>query len=128
MSRSDKVSFTLCFHTEEQNVKWLIQACLCPQVTPVPCRETFYIRAKCSSPTTGSVSTPKSLAETPRCASDKCQLKGGIIWPNMVMFSQLQISIPMLSVTFIKKTKTALLVPNALVIETTSYQVRGLLR
>lgn len=30
----------------------------------------------------------------------------------------------MVSVTFIKKTKTALLVPNALVIETKSYQVR----
>lgn len=34
-----------------------------------------------------------------------------------------QISIPVVSVTFIKKTKTALLVPNALVIETKSYQV-----
>ncbi|KAA8584338.1 hypothetical protein FQN60_008123 [Etheostoma spectabile] len=33
-----------------------------------------------------------------------------------------KISIPVLSVTFIKKTKTALLVPNALVIETTSDQ------
>lgn len=36
----------------------------------------------------------------------------------------IQISIPVVSVTFIKKTKTALLVPNALVIETKSYQVR----
>ncbi|CAJ1070432.1 GRAM domain-containing protein 2B-like isoform X2 [Xyrichtys novacula] len=33
-----------------------------------------------------------------------------------------KISIPVASVTFIKKTKTALLVPNALVIETSSYQ------
>ncbi len=41
------------------------------------------------------------------------------------MFSHLQISIPVMSVTFIKKTKTALLVPNALVIETKSYQVRS---
>lgn len=37
----------------------------------------------------------------------------------------IQISIPVVSVTFIKKTKTALLVPNALVIETKSYQVGG---
>lgn len=35
-----------------------------------------------------------------------------------------QISIPAMSVTLIKKTKTALLVPNALVIETPSEQVR----
>lgn len=52
---------------------------------------------------------------------------GWILWCNMVVFSHLQISIPVASVTFIKKTKTALLVPNALVIETTSYPVRRLL-
>lgn len=39
--------------------------------------------------------------------------------------ANIQISIPVVSVTFIKKTKTALLVPNALVIETKSYQVGG---
>lgn len=47
---------------------------------------------------------------------------------NMLVFPHLQISIPVMTVTFIKKTKTALLVPNALVIETASYQVRGQFR
>lgn len=42
--------------------------------------------------------------------------------PDTSMFHQ--ISIPVPSVTFIKKTKTALLVPNALVIETANSQVR----
>lgn len=40
--------------------------CFLHQATPAPCRETFYIRGNCLSPTTGSVSTPKSLAKTPR--------------------------------------------------------------
>lgn len=44
--------------------------------------------------------------------------------PDMLMLPNHQISIPVPSVTFIKKTKTALLVPNALVIETASCQVR----
>lgn len=42
------------------------------EVTLVPCRKTFYIRAKCSSLITGSVSTPKFLAETQRFQSQCC--------------------------------------------------------
>lgn len=49
---------------------------------------------------------------------------GRVRLPDMLMFPNHQISIPVPSVTFIKKTKTALLVPNALVIETASCQVR----
>ncbi|XP_070845000.1 GRAM domain-containing protein 2B-like [Chaetodon trifascialis] len=45
-----------------------------------------------------------------------------ICFHSKVFGRDTKISIPVLSVTFIKKTKTALLVPNALVIETTSYQ------
>ncbi|KAI3362110.1 hypothetical protein L3Q82_012439, partial [Scortum barcoo] len=46
-----------------------------------------------------------------------------ICFHSKVFGRDTKISIPVTSVTFIKKTKTALLVPNALVIETTSYQV-----
>lgn len=49
---------------------------------------------------------------------------GRLRHPDISMFPNHQISIPVPSVTFIKKTKTALLVPNALVIETASCQVR----
>ncbi|XP_044030046.1 GRAM domain-containing protein 2B-like isoform X2 [Siniperca chuatsi] len=45
-----------------------------------------------------------------------------ICFHSKVFGRDTKISIPAVSVTFIKKTKTALLVPNALVIETTSYQ------
>ncbi|XP_045923629.1 GRAM domain-containing protein 2B-like isoform X2 [Micropterus dolomieu] len=45
-----------------------------------------------------------------------------ICFHSKVFGRDTKISIPVVSVTFIKKTKTALLVPNALVIETTSYQ------
>lgn len=93
------------------------------------CRGTCCIRVKCSSQTTGSVSTPKSLAETQRSdgVSSYCSdLQGGLkIKTNNNKSPPVQISIPVISVTFIKKTKTALLVPNALVIETTGDQVRG---
>ncbi|XP_027138077.1 GRAM domain-containing protein 2B-like isoform X2 [Larimichthys crocea] len=44
-----------------------------------------------------------------------------ICFHSKVFGRDTKISIPVVSVTFIKKTKTALLVPNALVIETTSY-------
>lgn len=36
------------------------------QATRAPCRETSCTRGRCSSPTTGSASTPKSSARTPR--------------------------------------------------------------
>lgn len=42
-----------------------------------------------------------------------------------LVFSLPQIAIPVLSITLIKKTKTALLVPNALVITTTTEKVSG---
>ncbi|XP_034565524.1 GRAM domain-containing protein 2B [Notolabrus celidotus] len=45
-----------------------------------------------------------------------------ICFHSKVFGRDTKITIPVASVTFIKKTKTALLVPNALVIETTSYQ------
>ncbi|KAM9338492.1 GRAM domain-containing protein 2B [Symphorus nematophorus] len=45
-----------------------------------------------------------------------------ICFHSKVFGRDTKISIPVVSVTFIKKTKTALLVPNALVIETASYQ------
>lgn len=45
-----------------------------------------------------------------------------ICFHSKVFGRDTKISIPVMSVTFIKKTKTALLVPNALVIETKSYQ------
>lgn len=45
-----------------------------------------------------------------------------ICFHSKVFGKDTKISIPVVSVTFIKKTKTALLVPNALVIETKSYQ------
>ncbi|XP_035524370.1 GRAM domain-containing protein 2B-like [Morone saxatilis] len=45
-----------------------------------------------------------------------------ICFHSKVFGKDTKISIPVMSVTFIKKTKTALLVPNALVIETKSYQ------
>lgn len=45
-----------------------------------------------------------------------------ICFHSKVFGRDTKISIPVVSVTFIKKTKTALLVPNALVIETSSYQ------
>ncbi|XP_030291842.1 GRAM domain-containing protein 2B-like isoform X2 [Sparus aurata] len=45
-----------------------------------------------------------------------------ICFHSKVFGRDTKISIPAMTVTFIKKTKTALLVPNALVIETTSYQ------
>ncbi|XP_051269548.1 GRAM domain-containing protein 2B isoform X2 [Dicentrarchus labrax] len=45
-----------------------------------------------------------------------------ICFHSKVFGKDTKISIPVTSVTFIKKTKTALLVPNALVIETKSYQ------
>lgn len=55
------------------------------------------------------------------------QLAAVCIRGSDALYLFIQISIPVVSVTFIKKTKTALLVPNALVIETKSYQVRTLL-
>ncbi|XP_029940897.1 GRAM domain-containing protein 2B isoform X2 [Salarias fasciatus] len=45
-----------------------------------------------------------------------------ICFHSKVFGRDTKISIPVMSVTFIKKTKTALLVPNALVIETTHHQ------
>ncbi|KAM8744126.1 GRAM domain-containing protein 2B-like [Acanthopagrus schlegelii] len=45
-----------------------------------------------------------------------------ICFHSKVFGRDTKISIPVMTVTFIKKTKTALLVPNALVIETASYQ------
>lgn len=68
-SYSNKVSFRFSFHMNVRSKEMLdlnAKDCVCQQVTLVPCRETFCIRAKCSSPITGSVSTPKSLAEIPR--------------------------------------------------------------
>lgn len=96
------------------------------KVTRAPCRERFYIRVKCLSRTTGSVSTPKSLAGIPRLRSSP-QLRpccSRVRRRDMSMFPNHQVSIPVPSVTFIKKTKTALLVPNALVIGMASCQVR----
>lgn len=69
MSYSNKVSFRFSFHMNARSKEMLdlnVRDCVCQQVTLVPCRETCYTRAKCSSPITGSVSTPKSLAEISR--------------------------------------------------------------
>lgn len=92
------------------------------KVTRAPCRETFYIRGKCLSRTTGSASTPKSSAGTPRYAHRHGY--GRVRRSDGRVFLPHQISIHVPSVTFIKKTKTALLVPNALVIGMASCQVR----
>lgn len=118
-----KVGFPLRMWKKGGNIE-LLTGMFVPKATPVRCRETFYIRGRCSSPTTGSVSTPKSLAETPRFDLRLCS---SVLWftvpdPDVSVFHQ--ISIPVPTVTFIKKTKTALLVPNALVIETASCQVK----
>lgn len=48
--------------------------------------------------------------------------KGCCVHPGICL---LQIAIPVMSVTNIKKTKTAILVPNALVIATANDRVRG---
>lgn len=104
---------------------------VCHQVTPAPCRETCCIKAKCSSRKTGSASTPKSLAKISRYAKEKLQT--GNLWQisntdrlSLIVLPRCQISIPVMSVKLIKKTKTALLVPNALVIGTTDIDVRKL--
>uniref|UniRef100_A0A3Q3W946 GRAM domain-containing protein n=1 Tax=Mola mola TaxID=94237 RepID=A0A3Q3W946_MOLML len=76
------------------------------------------------------VSRDESLRQSYTCALQRDILYQGkmfvsdnwICFHSKVFGRDTKISIPMLSVTFIKKTKTALLVPNALVIETTSYQ------
>uniref|UniRef100_A0A8D0CY22 GRAM domain-containing protein 2B-like n=1 Tax=Sander lucioperca TaxID=283035 RepID=A0A8D0CY22_SANLU len=76
------------------------------------------------------VSKDELLKQSYTCALQKDILYQGkmFVSDNWVCFHSkvfgrdTKISIPALSVTFIKKTKTALLVPNALVIETTSDQ------
>lgn len=104
------------------SVELLTRVCVL-KVTRAPCRETFCIRGKCLSRTTGSASTPKSSAGTPRYRSSPRRRPSSPRWRADV-FPPLQISIHVPSVTFIKKTKTALLVPNALVIGMASCQVR----
>ena len=98
------------------------------QATLAPCRRTFCIRAKCSSLITGSASTRKSSVEIQRydtASVMKFMLSCFMAEvPCITWLCFLQISIPAVTVTFIKKAKTALLVPNALVIETTCDQVR----
>lgn len=69
MRYSNRVSFRPSLHMKASDCEIVdldVKDSLCRQVTLVPCRETFCIRAKCSSLITGSVSTPKSLAEIPR--------------------------------------------------------------
>uniref|UniRef100_A0A3B4XEC5 GRAM domain-containing protein n=1 Tax=Seriola lalandi dorsalis TaxID=1841481 RepID=A0A3B4XEC5_SERLL len=76
------------------------------------------------------VSKDESLKQSYTCALQKDMLYQGkmfvsdnwICFHSKVFGRDTKISIPAVSVTFIKKTKTALLVPNALVIETTSDQ------
>lgn len=95
------------------------------QVTPARCRKTSSTKDGCSSPTTGSASTPKCSAKTPRWRRSLENLNPP--WfccfpPDAVTVCQ--IAIPVMSVTHIKKTKTAILVPNALVIATANDKVR----
>lgn len=69
MRYSNRVSFRPSLHKKAKDCETVdlnVKDSLCRQVTLVPCRETFCIRAKCSSLITGSVSTPKSSAEIPR--------------------------------------------------------------
>ncbi|XP_065821920.1 uncharacterized protein [Labrus bergylta] len=76
------------------------------------------------------VSKDETLKQSYTCALQRDILYQGkmfvsdnwICFHSKVFGRDTKISIPVVSVTFIKKTKTALLVPNALVIETTSYQ------
>ncbi|KAG7498936.1 hypothetical protein JOB18_024886 [Solea senegalensis] len=76
------------------------------------------------------VSRDESLKQSYTCALQKDMLYQGkmfvsdnwICFHSKVFGRDTKISIPVVSVTFIKKTKTALLVPNALVIETASDQ------
>nr|XP_019937218.1 PREDICTED: GRAM domain-containing protein 3 isoform X4 [Paralichthys olivaceus] len=76
------------------------------------------------------VSKDELLKQSYTCALQKDMLYQGkmfvsdnwICFHSKVFGRDTKISIPVMSVTFIKKTKTALLVPNALVIETTSDQ------
>ncbi|XP_062268701.1 GRAM domain-containing protein 2B-like [Platichthys flesus] len=76
------------------------------------------------------VSKDELLKQSYTCALQKDMLYQGkmfvsdnwICFQSKVFGRDTKISIPVMSVTFIKKTKTALLVPNALVIETTSDQ------
>ncbi|XP_034997353.1 GRAM domain-containing protein 2B isoform X3 [Hippoglossus stenolepis] len=76
------------------------------------------------------VSKDELLKQSYTCALQKDMLYQGkmfvsdnwICFHSKVFGRDTKISIPAMSVTFIKKTKTALLVPNALVIETTSDQ------
>ncbi|XP_042337690.1 GRAM domain-containing protein 2B-like [Plectropomus leopardus] len=76
------------------------------------------------------VSKDESLKQSYTCALQRDILYQGkmfvsdnwICFHSKVFGRDTKISIPVMSVTFIKKTKTALLVPNALVIETTSDQ------
>ncbi|XP_024918236.1 GRAM domain-containing protein 2B-like isoform X2 [Cynoglossus semilaevis] len=76
------------------------------------------------------VSKDELLRQSYTCALQKDMLYQGkmfvsdnwICFHSRVFGRDTKISIPAISVTFIKKTKTALLVPNALVIETTSDQ------
>lgn len=76
------------------------------------------------------VSKDEQLKQSYTCALQRDILYQGkmfvsdnwICFHSKVFGRDTKISIPVMSVTFIKKTKTALLVPNALVIETSSYQ------
>ncbi|XP_029371502.1 GRAM domain-containing protein 2B-like isoform X2 [Echeneis naucrates] len=76
------------------------------------------------------VSKDESLKQSYTCALQKDMLYQGkmfvsdnwICFHSKVFGRDTKISIPVMSVTFIKKTKTALLVPNALVIETKNHQ------
>ncbi|KAM6975642.1 GRAM domain-containing protein 2B-like [Tautogolabrus adspersus] len=76
------------------------------------------------------VSKDEPLKQSYTCALQRDILYQGkmfvsdnwICFHSKVFGRDTKISIPVVTVTFIKKTKTALLVPNALVIETTSYQ------
>lgn len=76
------------------------------------------------------VSKDESLRQSYTCALQKDILYQGKIFvsDNWICFHSkvfgrdTKIAIPVMSVTFLKKTKTALLVPNALVIETTHEQ------
>lgn len=76
------------------------------------------------------VSKDELLKQSYTCALQRDMLYQGkmfvsdnwICFHSKVFGRDTKIAIPVMSVTFIKKTKTALLVPNALVIETTSDQ------
>lgn len=113
---------------------------LSPAQTPSDCEGKFDRKKPLPSPISKTnaqyhkifkeVGKDEPLKQSYTCALQRDILYQGrmfvsdnwICFHSKVFGKDTKISIPVVSVTFIKKTKTALLVPNALVIETASYQ------